>query len=320
MTNATVALRGAGRFAGSIEGVLMTGTNGPSSGTTGTGAGNWAHPGCLYMDTTNGNVYKNEGSLASPYWTPIHFNQPGLIGAWTDFRDSTSEALADADASAILPSGIRVFGQGIAENDSGLVVTDGEGGKLATLTTTDEDAHLAAVGVGSSSFCFQPDTNGPIVCDALVAMSSAITLRAFFLGLLGAAADALDPAFTYATTVITMPLDDCAGVTYSAELTDADRLYAPHNKSNEAASLDAAVATDIDTGVDFPAAGTYTRLRVEIDRTGTMRVFKDKVQVAIIAAALDVDEEAFPAMYVESTSAAVKSMLIKHVGFWGSRA
>lgn len=304
----------------SIGVAVAQGEYGPTSGTTGTGAGTWATPGALYFDNVNMVLYVNEGTLASPYWTPTSFDQRGLIGVFTDFRDGAGKAIANTDASATVPgSGLRVFGQGIAETDSGLTVAYAEGEPVASLIATNEDAHLAALGVGASGFLLQPDTQGPLVIDVDVAMSSAITTRAMFAGFLGAAADALDPAFTYATTVITMPLDDCAGVTYSSELTDADRLYAPHNKSNEAASLDAAVATDIDTGVDFPAAGTYCRLRVEINRGGDMRVFKNKAQVALIVDALDADEEAAPVCYVESTDANTKTMLVKHFAAWGSR-
>lgn len=321
MTNLAIAMKGIGKVAASIEGVLMTGQYGPKSGTSGTGAADWAHPGVIYMDTVNGVLYKNEGSLASPYWSPVNFNQDGLLAYWTDFRSTLGSALAATNASDTIAdgSGVRVHGQGLAETDSGLTVAVAEGGQVASLVTTDEDAHLAALSPPGTSPIFQPDTHGPLVIDVNVAMSSALTLRRFFAGFLGTIADALDPPVTGATTTITLVQDDLAGLFYDAGLTAAARLFAPHNKSDEAASI-ATTATGVDTGQDFPAAGTYTRLRVEIWRNGTMVCFKDKVQITSIAASLDVDEEVQPCLLVGSTSAAVKTMLVKKFAAWGSRS
>jgi hypothetical protein len=293
----------------------------PLSGPSpyGTFAG-FAGPGSIYVDKNTGTKYFNEGTLANPYWTPVSYDQPTLFGAHSDWRDGVGEPLADTDAALTIPgSGVRVHGQGIAEIDSGAVVTHGEGGPVMRLTTTDEDEHLVALGYGGTTVPFQPDTHGPLVVDAEVSMVSAITLRSLFLGFLGTAADALDPAVTASGVTATLVQDDLAGVVFDAEFTDADRLYAVHNKSDEAASQDVS-ASGRDTSVDFPAAGTYARLRVEISAAGVMAVFKDKVQVARIAAALDVDEEVAPALYIRSTSAAVKSMDVKRFATWGKRA
>src|SRR5688572_21504488 len=94
----------------------------PSSGTSGTLAG-IAEAGARLTDTTYFVEYINEGSRTSPYWTPVSFDQRALFGVWTDFRDQAGSALAATDAENILiGSGLRVFGQGLAESDSGLVV------------------------------------------------------------------------------------------------------------------------------------------------------------------------------------------------------
>lgn len=297
----------------------FVGYDSPSSGTSGTGV-NICGPGSTYINITTGVVYINEGSAASPYWTPVNFQQAGLLSWFTDFRDGVGEALSATNATATIPgSGIRVFGQGIAETDSGVSVAVAENGPIATVTTTDEAAHLVAMGVGlTTSVPFQPDTHGPLVVDAEIAMSSAITLRSLFLGFLGTLADALDPPVTGSTVTATLVQDDLAGVIFDVGLTDADRLYAVHNKSNEAATQD--VTTEgRDTSTDFPAADVYTRLRVEISALGAMTVFKDKVQIASITAALDVDEEVGPCLLVRSTSTAVKTMLVKRFAAWGNR-
>jgi hypothetical protein len=289
----------------------------PASGTAGTLAG-YMEPGGFLFDTLNGVLFINEGTLLSPYYTPVSFDQRPLFGVWTDFRDRAGKAIADTGAAAIVAgSGLRIFGQGIAELDSGAVAqTAGEGGVNMRLTTTDEDAHTVAIGMQAG--VMQPDQHQLLVVDARLTHVTAITLRSMFIGFIGLAADALDPAVTGAATTITLVQDDLAGLFFDVGLTDADRLFAPHNKSDEAATI-ATTAAGVDTGVDIPAAGTFTRLRVEISAAGVMRCFKDKVLVTTIAASLDADEECSPVLYLESTSTAVKSMDVSHFGAWAYR-
>lgn len=45
----------------------LNGAGAPTSGTSGTGAGT-AGTGCIYHDTTDGNIYANTGTKASPVW------------------------------------------------------------------------------------------------------------------------------------------------------------------------------------------------------------------------------------------------------------
>ena len=303
----------------------------PKSGTSGTGVGRdgrGAPVGSIYTDDVTGVSFKNFGSATSPYWYPTDFSQPKLLGWFSDWRDGAGKAHADTAATAtVAGSGIRVHGQGIAETDSGLVITmtatDGKGA-VGTLTTTDEDAHTAVVSVGlGTTPVFQPDQNGTVVVDTLLTNVSAITLRAAFLGFCGSAADALDPLMTYSATTISFAdtiADDVAGLTFSVELTDTDRWFAPHDKANASASI-ATTATGVDTGVDVAAAGTYQFLRTEVDADGAVRMFIDKAQVASFAAGtLDTDEEIHPLVYVESTSTAVKAIAMRHFATWGKVA
>jgi hypothetical protein len=302
----------AGAFAGSAA---------PLSGVApyGTFAG-FAGPGSTYQALSTGVEYTNEGTQASPYWTPTNHANGRLFGAFNDFRDGVGKAHADTAAGVTLVgTGLRIFGQGIAETDSGVVVTHGEGGPVARITTTDEDAHLIALGYGGTTVPFQPDTHGPLVVDVEIAMVTALTLRRLFVGFVGTAADALDPPVTSTTLTHTLVQDDLAGIVYDAAMTDAGGLWAVHNKSDEAATL-ASTATGCDTGVDISAFGTYQRLRVEISRAGVMTCFKDKVQIARVAASLDVDEEVAAVVSLGSTSAAVKIADVKRFSCWGTRA
>jgi len=289
----------------------------PSSGTNGTLVG-YVEPGNFLFDTLNGVLFCNEGTLGSPYYTPVGFDQRPLFGVHTDFRDGAGKADANTDAEAVIPgSGLRVFGDGIVETDSGLVVqAAGEGGRRARLTANAADTKVAAVGMRAG--VMQPDQHQLLVLDTLFTNVSAITLRALFCGFLGTAADGLVEAITGATTTLTLVQDDLAGLFMDVGLTDGDRLFAPHNKSDEAASI-ATTAAGVDTGQDMPAAATDIRLRVEISAAGVMTCFANKVQITQIAAALDVDEECSPVLYLASTSAAVKSIDVAHFAAYAYR-
>jgi len=290
----------------------------PKSGSAGT-LYSVAEAGDMLMDITNGVLYVNEGSQASPYWTPVGLDQAPLFGVSTDFRDQVGQALATADAEGIIASsGLRVFGDGLAENDSGLVVqTATEGGSVGRCTTTDETAHVIAIGMEAG--VMQPDQHSQLVVDVELTHVTAITNRSGFVGFIGTAADALVAAVTGATTTTTLVQDDVAGVFFDTGFTDADRLYAAHNKSNESATQDVDTGGR-DTSTNIPAAATYMRLRVEIDVAGNMLVFADKAQIASILLALDVDEECSPVVYLEANTAAGISMDVRRFATWANRA
>ena len=289
----------------------------PNSGTTGTRV-NEAQPNDLLMDTDSQVLFINEGSLASPYWTPVTYNNPALFGVHSDFRDGVGKAVANTDAEAFLAgSGVRIFGQGIAENDSGAVVqAAGEGGQgLMRLTTTDEVAHVIAMGMAAG--VMQPDQHKILVVDVILTHVSGITLRSMFLGFVGVAADALDPPVTGATVTITLVQNDVAGIMFDVGLSDSNGLMGCHNKGDANATQD--LTGGRDTGVNIAAAATEQRLRVEIAANGDMRIFADKVEIFKTLIALDVDEECSPVLALESTSTATKSMDVRRFDAWAYR-
>jgi hypothetical protein len=280
-----------------------------------------ANPGDLYTDTNTYTVYVNEGTQASPYWTPTSYDQPGIRAVFTDFRETADVvAVAGTTMSVEMNTGIRVFGDGAADTDSGLTVANvAEVGNVATIVTTNEAAHLLALGMGEHEVAnVQPDTNGPCVIDIVFSHVSAITLRNTFIGFIGTLADALVAPVTGATTTLTLVQDDVAGMGQFIGLTDTDGLFLPHNKGNAAASIET-TATGVDLSTTISAAGTDQRWRAELAEDGDITVFVDKAQVGTIAIALDVDEEVTPVFFIESTSAATKSATVKKVAMWYKR-
>lgn len=311
----------------------LTGSGGPISGPrsstsaiSGTGAGVAGH-GSRYTDVNNGVVYVNEGTRTNPYWTPINFRQRGLIGAYTDWRNGVGVALADTAASTTLvESGVRMFGSGIEVADSGITVASALGGPEATLRTSAAASKFVCLGLDGVNPSFSPDTEGPIVIDAIVTMVTALTLRTFFLGFIsgktggagGTIIDATIAPVTGAATTLTLVQDDVFGLYMDVGLTAASRLFAPHNKADEAATI-ATTATGVDTGIDFPAAATYVRLRVEITKLGHMLCFTDKILRTSILLAATPATAVGPVMYIGSTSLAVKDMKCKQFATWGTR-
>lgn len=286
----------------------------PSSGTAGTFAG-IADPGSVCYDTTHENFYFNEGTKASPYWTPTNFNQKNLHCVNEDFRDNVGTAVGGSDMSVIKAgSGLRIFGDGHADNDSGLVVqAAAEGGIQARMTTTDEAAHGLALGMDAG--VWQPDITGGMVIDVEFSNVSAITNRSMFIGFVGTAIDAFVAGVTGATTVVTLVQDDIAGAHFSTGYADGNAWYSIANKSD----ADASETADIDTETDVPAAATYQRMRVEIDASGGMTIFANKTLIDTTAEALDADEECSPIFFLESLSNAIISADVRSISMWSAR-
>lgn len=293
----------------------------PSSGPTGTGAGVFAWPACLLYCTSSKALFVNEGTLASPYWMPVSFDQRGLLGGFTNFRNAIGKAHANTDTSADLENGVKVSGQGIAETDSGLVITFDELGRIGRLTATNEDLHQITLSASGTAAVFQPDTHGPFVVDTEFTNVAAITLRDVFVGFCGANSNELDPIVTATTVTVTIAAtigDDFAGIFMGSALTDAAGLMCIHDKGNANATL-LTTAAGVDSGKDMPVAATYGRFRVECDAAGNVRYFFNKEQIGYTALGLDADEEVGPLFYLGSSSTAVKIVDMKHFSYWGVR-
>ena len=306
----------------------------PSSGTSGTTvkAGGGAPPLAKYIDYDSGVEFFNEGTIASPYWTPVDFTQPNLIGCYEDFRGPDPKGIADTAAALHASSGMRSFGgggattKGVANTDSGVLGgTDVAGSHVGILRTTDEDETVAAVGLGSATAVLTPATNGPLVVDILWSQLTDILTRRIFVGFLGEAADAMIPSATGATTVVTFDAtgtagDNQVGFFMDANLTDADALSFINVLANGGATQTTVVAA-LDTPTNLAAAGTYQRMRVEVDAAGNALGFINKVQVAstLLASTPATALIACAGLYVESGTT-ILNATAKQFMAWGKRS
>ena len=305
-----------------VDGPVQSGTNAISGTLAGI-----AETDTVVYDKSTKSLFVNEGTAASTYWTPVSYDTPGLVAG----NLNGDVPIAGTDMSRVVSNGVRVFGQGAADTDSGVVAQAAsvEGSNIYRATATNEAEHLIAL--GSAGGIFQPDTTGVSVVDVEWTNVSDILTRSMFVGFTGAAADALDPLITFATTTATFTADDLVGATFSSELTDADRWYTVSEKGNAGGTQ--ALATTGNTSVDCPAAATYQRVRVEVRADGTAYVWFDKTLFATVIAgasgagahasaiSYDVDEEFSPVAYLYVTGGTTAlSADVKRFSYWGGRS
>lgn len=313
---------------------VFDGSGMPTSGTSGTGVnarnGQGAPNGSLYLDVDSECVFVNEGTKESPYWTPVSFNQRGLVGLQTDWNGATGRAGTATTDNSIDTNGVKYFGQGIEVNDADTAMTVSYpiGGPLLTFGTTNEANHSSSLGLGGTAGLWKPGTNGVMVADITFTAITDILTRAFILGFQGdangAQEEALDPIVTGSTTTLTFSAvgtagDNLAGMVMDSRMTAASTIFAFNNKANAAATQTAASAA-LTVAATVPAAATYSRWRVEIDTDGTMRCFVDKVLVKTVSAALTTTVAHKPVFQmVNTTTTASLQCGIRRFGVWAKR-
>ena len=323
-----IAVRGPIKF-GTVTGpVLITGALFPKSGTSGTGAG-YAPKGSIYSETTRGTTWQNEGTQASPYWSPTSFDQPGLIAIHAgDFAGSDTKAEADTATSAVLgPHGFTILGDGVHETDSGALLAGSpaegllQALRLSSSATAGGDLCALSTPVVSGAGIYQPDQHGMALFDVELTNISALTARIVFMGFAGIVAVGETDVVTAATTVTTLTQNDIAALYMASTATDADRIIAAFSKAGTPSTQDYAVLTDLNTGVNMAAAGTAQRFRVEVDADGAVRMFIAKVLVFTGAAAtLAVNQELNALVYASPTTTTQAEIDILRASFVMGRA
>lgn len=248
---------GASRFAQIVQSAIAA----PSSGPTGTGAGDFAWPAALLYCTTSKSFFKNEGTLASPYWTPVSIQDRGIVGAVSNWGGNAyvrQLALSDTTLLNDLGDGIKVAGVGLAETDSGLAITADELGYVARMTSSATDAKMVSLNPSGVLPIFQPDTHGPFVVEADFTNVTALTARSLFVGFTGSNINANTPPVTAVTATVSFTAtmgDDVAGILMDSRLTLASTLMCPHDKSNTNATQ-LVTAAGVNSGRVMPAVGT----------------------------------------------------------------
>lgn len=120
----------------------------PSDGTSGTYAGDeWLETGDILIDTSNGNLYQNEGTKASPTWTPV--------------LKSVNKANLGADVTIRLPIPLS----GIFDNETIELGPLGEAGEIVAVFYDTDASPGLGTGVGIDVIDGGTDGNGTDVID-----------------------------------------------------------------------------------------------------------------------------------------------------------
>lgn len=306
----------------------------PISGTAGStvnSAGNGVPPGSVLVDKNTGVMFVNEGTTASPYWTPVSFEQRGLTGIGTDFkRWTTQDGTSTASNLIDVGTGLKTFGQGLEVNDADTAMTVSYpiGGPLLTFGTTNEANHSSSLGLPGTAGLWKPATNGVMVVDINFTGITDILTRAFILGFQGdangAQEEALDPIATGLTTTITFSAvgsagDNIAALIMDSRLTAASTIFALNNKA-DAAATQTTTSAALTVAATMPAAATYSRWRVEVDAAGNAYFFVDKVLVKTVALALTPTVAHKPVFQmVNTTTTAALQCGIRNFATWSKR-
>jgi hypothetical protein len=235
-------------------------------------------------------------------------------------------AITDTGTVNQLGSGVRVGGLGLAETDSGIAPgTNIAGSYVARITATDEDTKGVAL-CGPTVAQYVPSAQGPMCIDVEFTNVSAITTRCTYVGFINAFADNAAFPTVGATVTLTHAVDELTGIVQDTGLTDGDGLFLCNEKANAAGTQ--TVAT---TGQGtLPAAGTYTRLRVEIRSDGSAVGFQDKASLGLIpgasgagahtsAIAATPGTALIPIFMLGSKTTATKIADVKRIAWWGTR-
>ncbi len=196
------------------------------------------------------------------------------------------DIVSSTGATRFLPSGFRIIGQGIAETDSGITVSETTPclNGVGILTTTDEDLHSCGI---TTALMFDCANMAPLVAECRVQFSDLDT-KQFFFGFSDVNADAqiLEDSLvnidTAAATTITLTASDLCGFLLSSEATDDEDWHAVYNGGSATGETTSA-NVDLD---DDAVAGDYQILRLEIDPNGTARWFIDNVLMKTLEGAV----------------------------------
>ena len=320
----------AGKLRTTNNTTILDGTAFPKSGTAGTGFGD-AYPGSIYVDTTKDTLFVNEGTLASPYWTPVSIGQFGITGVMTDFGNCTGRlgtATTTSSLDASLPS-LKYGGNLIDQNDANTAMTVSYplNGPLLTLGTENQDGGFSYLSHGALGDVplWKPNVNGTMVIDVNFTGITDILTRSIFCGFSASTDAALAEPVTGATTTLTFCAtgtqgDNVHGLVMDSQLTAASTLFLATNAA-DAAATQTTTSAALTVAATIAAAATYNRLRVEIDPDGAIRAFKDKVLVKTLAAASATVGTALSPIFGQgnTTTTASLQLGVRHFHAWAAR-
>ena len=239
----------------------------------------------------------------------------GRIEIFEDFIGGEDIILNSAASRNFGSSGLRVIGQGIAENDSGIVVLESDGlNGVGRLTTTNEDAHSCGL---TTAKMFDVAKMGTIVLEARVQFENLDT-KEFYFGLTDVNDDTTiieGGTMVGNGTTMTLTASDLCGFYLSAELTADEDWHAVFNGGTTTGETD---STELDLD-DDAVAGEFDVLRLEVGNNGTARWFVNGVLKKTQAGAVSTSTDLAVLLMVATYGAAIESVDVDYISITANR-
>ena len=239
----------------------------------------------------------------------------GKISIFEDFLAGEDIVAATAASRSFGGSGLRVIGQGIAENDSGITVGESDGlNGVGILTTTNEDAHSCGLTTGK---VFDVGKMAPINIECRVQFPDLDT-KAFYFGLTDVNDDTtiLEGNNLVASgTSLTLSASDLCGFLIDAEATDDEDWIMVYNGGTTSGETTIA---NIDADNDA-VAGEWDVLRLEVSINGTARWYVNGVLKQTVEGAVSTSTDLAVLAMIEARSAAIEYAWIDYIAIEANR-
>jgi hypothetical protein len=239
----------------------------------------------------------------------------GKVSIFEDFLAGEDIVAATAASRSFGGSGLRVIGQGIAENDSGITVGESDGlNGVGILTTTNEDAHSCGLTTGK---VFDVGKMAPINIECRVQFPDLDT-KAFYFGLTDVNDDTtiLEGNNLVASgTSLTLSASDLCGFLIDAEATDDEDWIMVYNGGTTSGETTIA---NIDADNDA-VAGEWDVLRLEVSINGTARWYVNGVLKQTVEGAVSTSTDLAVLAMIEARSAAIEYAWIDYIAIEANR-
>jgi len=239
----------------------------------------------------------------------------GKVSIFEDFLAGEDIVAATAASRSFGGSGLRVIGQGIAENDSGITVGESDGlNGVGILTTTNEDAHSCGLTTGK---VFDVGKMAPINIECRVQFPDLDT-KAFYFGLTDVNGDTAileGENLVAASGTLTLSASDLCGFLIDAEATDDEDWIMVYNGGTTSGETTIA---NIDADNDA-VAGEWDVLRLEVSINGTARWYVNGVLKQTVEGAVSTSTDLAVLAMIEARSAAIEYAWIDYIAIEANR-
>ena len=239
----------------------------------------------------------------------------GRIKIFEDFLAGEDIVAETAATRSFGSEGLRVIGQGIEVNDSGITVGESDGlNGVGILTTTNEDAHSCGLTTGK---IFDVGKMAPINIECRVQFPDLDT-KAFYFGLTDVNDDTSileGNNLVAAGGTLTLSASDLCGFLIDAEATDDEDWIMVYNGGTTTGETTIA---NIDADEDA-VAGEYDILRLEVAPNGTARWFINGALKQTVEGAVSTTTDLAVLAMIETRAASIEYAWIDYIAIEANR-